>query len=110
VAASYIRTAQKKELMIVEVYRNDSATPVSEITNAQVAEIVKRGRLAAVETGARGKFCFNHLKAGNYMLRANVSGEGIHRSQFRMTNIFVTLAPTTKSAQRELKVELGMAI
>jgi hypothetical protein len=50
------------------------------------------------------------LKAGNYMLRANVSGEGIHRSQFRMTNIFVTLAPTTKSAQRELKVELGMAI
>ncbi|HXM34086.1 MAG TPA: hypothetical protein VN920_02785 [Pyrinomonadaceae bacterium] len=101
---------KEAELMIVEVYRIDLATPVLEITYAQVDEVVRSGRLAAVDTGTSGKFCFKNLKAGNYMLRANISGERIGLSQFRMMNIFVTLTPTSKSAQRELKVQLGMAI
>src|SRR5258705_8935890 len=101
---------EEAQLMIVEVYRIDVPTPVLEITYEQVNEIVKSGRLAAVDTGTSGRFCFKNPKAGNYLLRANVSGERIGLSQFRMTNILVTLAPKRKKAQSELKVELGMAI
>lgn len=100
----------RAEFMIVEVYRNDLATPVSKITYVQVNEIINRGRIEAVETGTSGKFCFN-LKPGNYMLRANMGGERISLSAFKMMNIFVTLAPRNKKGiQRELKIELGMAI
>ena len=101
---------KEAQLMIVEIYRIDLATSVLEITYDQVDEIVKSGRIAAIDTGTSGKFCFKSLKAGNYMLRANISGEGISLSQFRMTNTLVTLAPKRKNAQRELKVQLGMAI
>jgi hypothetical protein len=99
---------KEAELMIVEIYSIDPATPLTEITYAQVSEIVKRGRIAAVNTGERGKFCFKNLKAGDYLLRANISGEGL--SQFAMMNILLTLAPTRKSAQRKLTVRLEMAI
>ena len=101
---------EEAQLMIVEVYRIDLATPVLEITYDQVAEIVKSGRIAAVDTGYSGRFCFKNLKHGNYILRANVSAEGTSLSQFRMTNILVTLAPKSERAPRELEVELGMAI
>jgi len=101
---------KEAELMIVEVYRIDLATPVLEITYDQVAEIVKRGRIAAVDTGTSGRFCFKNLKPGKYILRANVSAEGTSLSQFRMTNILVTLAPKSERAPSELNVELGMAI
>ena len=101
----------KAGLIIVEVYRNDFAAPASEITSAQVDEIIRKGRIAAVETGPGGGFCFKGLKPGNYMLRANTSREGVSLSQFVMTNIFVTLAPKGgKGARRELKVQLEMAI
>lgn len=101
---------KEAQLMIVEVYRIDLATPLLEITYDQVEEIVKSGRIAAVETGTSGRFCFKNLKPGNYILRANVSAEGTNLSQFRMTNILVTLAPKSERAPRELEVELVMAI
>lgn len=101
----------RAEFIIVEVYRNDLATPVSKITYVQVNEIINRGRIAAVETGTSGKFCFKNLKPGNYMLRANMGGERISLSAFKMMNIFVTLAPRNKKGiQRELKIQLEMAI
>jgi len=100
----------KAELMIVEIYRIDLTAPLTEITHAEVAEIVKSGRMAAVETGESGEFCFKNLKAGNYLLRANASGENLDLSQFRMTNILLTLSPTRKNARRELTVQLAMAI
>jgi hypothetical protein len=100
----------KAELMIVEIYRIDLATPLREINYAEVSEIVKRGRMAAVETGESGKFCFKNLKAGNYLLRVNASGEGLDLSGFRMTNILLRLTPTRKNAQPELTVQLAMAI
>ena|SRR5438270_1667301 len=98
------------EFMIVELYRNDSA-PETKITYALVDEIIKRGRMAALETGASGKFCFKNLKPGKYMLRANISGEGVSLSELTMTNIFVTLAPKNgRGVKRGLKVELEMAV
>ena len=101
----------KAELIIVEIYRNDFATPASEITSAQVDEIMRKGRIAAVETGSGGGFCFKGMKPGNYMLRANSSREGVSLSQFAMMNIFVTLAPKGgKGARSELKVQLEMAV
>src|SRR4051812_47255970 len=82
----------KAELIIVEVYRNDFAAPASEITSARVDEIIGGGRIAAVEVGSGGGFCFKGLKPGNYLLRANASREGVGLSQFVMMNIFVRLA------------------
>ena len=101
----------KAELIIVEVYRNDLATSASEISSAQVDEIIKSGRIDAIEIGPSGGFCFKGLKPGNYMLRANASQVDVSLSQFAMMNIFVTLAPKgAKGARRELEVQLVMAI
>jgi hypothetical protein len=101
----------KAELIIVEVYRNELAAPVPELTSAQVEEIIRGGRIAAVETATSGKFCFRNLKPGNYLLRANTSRAGGSLSQFVMMNIFVTLAPRgAKGVRRELTVQLEMAI
>jgi hypothetical protein len=97
------------ESIIVEVYRNDLSIPMSAMTYVQVHQIVKTGRVAALDTDTRGRFCFKNLKAGNYMLRANVSGKGL--SGYSTMDVFVTLTPKTKrGANRNLEITFEMAI
>jgi hypothetical protein len=87
--------------------------PMSAMTYVQVHELVKTGRVAALKTDTRGRFCFKNLKAGNYMLRANVSGNfsGGGLSGYSTMDVFVTLAPKTKKgANRDLEITFGMAI
>ena len=98
------------EFIIVELYRNELSIPVTQLTYVQVAEIMKGGRVAVIDTDTRGRFCFKNLKPGNYMLRANVSGKRTDLSMYSTMEVFVTLAPKKGSAARNVEVTFGMAI
>ena len=79
---------------LVEVFNDDGSTrtPTSQ----------KQQRVAACRVGEKGKFCFNGLKPGKYILAIGHQG-------FNITFFSVTLNPShKKSSNKSLIVELQL--